>query len=99
MDAKVRKPKSVARNSKKSGVQSVSKAEMAANQAIAKRLDEVIPLNTPEWEKVEQMLMRLIEFAPNDLVFDVASAIAFYADDQARRGYILGTNDSCKLVA
>lgn len=30
---------------------------------------------------------------------EVASAVAFYADDQARRGYILGAADSCKLVA
>ncbi len=98
MNAKVRKSKS-SESRKKSQAQPLTKAEIAANQAIAKRLDESIPLNTPEWHKVEQMLMRLTEFAPTDLVFDVASAIAFYADDQAKRGYILGTHDSCKLVA
>jgi len=90
MNAKVRKSKSS---------ESRSRKPQSENQAIAKRLDEAIPLNTAEWQKVEQMLMRLTEFAPTDLVFDVASAIAFYADDQARRGYILGSADSCKLVA
>lgn len=89
MNAKVRKSKSSDR----------SKKIKTESQAIARRLDESIPLNTAEWQKVEQMLMRLTEFAPTDLVFDVASAIAFYADDQARRGYILGAADSCKLVA
>lgn len=89
MNAKVRKSKSSDR----------SKKPKTESQAIARRLDESIPLNTAEWQKVEQMLMRLTEFAPTDLVFDVASAIAFYADDQARRGYILGAADSCKLVA
>ena len=89
MNAKVHKSKS----------SDGSKKLKTESQAIAKRLDESIPLNTAEWQKVEQMLMRLTEFAPTDLVFDVASAIAFYADDQARRGYILGAADSCKLVA
>jgi hypothetical protein len=87
MNAKVRKSKS----------SDGSKKLKTESQAIARRLDESIPLNTAEWQKVEQMLMRLTEFAPTDLVFDVASAIAFYADDQARRGYILGAADSCKL--
>ncbi len=89
MNAKVRKTKTSDR----------SKKANSESQAIARRLDESIPLNTAEWKKVEQMLMRLTEFAPTDLIFDVASAIAFYADDQARRGYILGAADSCKLVA
>ncbi|MDP3508975.1 MAG: hypothetical protein Q8T09_13395 [Candidatus Melainabacteria bacterium] len=94
MNAKVRKSKTSDLSKK-----SPTKAEVAASLAIAKRLDEAIPLSTPEWRRVEQMLMRLTEFAPTDLVFDVASAIAFYADDQAKRGYILGTHDSVKLVA
>ena len=98
MNAKVRKSKS-SEGGKKSQAQPLTKAQVTASQVIAKRLDEAIPLNTPEWQKVEQMLMRLTEFAPTDLVFEVASAIAFYADDQARRGYILGAHDSCKLVA
>ena len=93
MNAKVRKPRSSKKNP------ALTKAQVKENLAIARRLDDAIPLDTAEWQKVEQMLMRLTEFAPTDLVFDVANAIAFYADDQARRGYILGAADSCKLVA
>ena len=63
---------------------------------VAQRLDESIPLQTEEWEKVEQMLMRLTEFAPATLINEVVSAIASYADDQARRGYILGQEDLMK---
>ncbi len=63
---------------------------------VAQRLDESIPLQTEEWEKVEQMLMRLTEFAPASLINEVVSALASYADDQARRGYILGQEDLMK---
>lgn len=63
---------------------------------VAQRLDESIPLQTEEWEKVEQMLMRLTEFAPPSMINEVVSALASYADDQARRGYILGQEDLMK---
>ena len=69
------------------------------SMAIIGRLDDSIPLNTLEWQKVEQLLMQILEFAPADLVADTATAIAFYADDQARRGYILGAADSKEKVA
>jgi len=95
MNAKVRKP----RNGKKSPADIQAEAKSLERMAITRRLDDAIPLNTDEWQKVEQMLMRLTEFAPTELLVEVASAIAFYADDQARRGYILGASDSCKLVA
>jgi hypothetical protein len=63
---------------------------------VSQRLDESIPLQTEEWEKVEQMLMRLTEFAPQSLIDEIVSALACYADDQARRGYILGQEDLMK---
>lgn len=63
---------------------------------VAQRLDESLPLQTAEWKTVEQALMRLTEFAPESLVSDVMGALAFYADDQARRGYILGQEDLIK---
>ena len=66
--------------------------------AISSRLDSAIPLNTKEWQKVEQNLMRILEFAPAEMVLDVASAIASYADDQARRGYVLGQSDLQSLA-
>jgi hypothetical protein len=90
MNAKVRRP----RKNESEGRQNSAK-----RVDVTRRLDESIPLNTEEWHKVEQMLMRLTEFAPNELVLDLASAIAFYADDQARRGYMLGESDSKTLVA
>jgi hypothetical protein len=60
---------------------------------VTQRLDESIPLQTPEWKKVEQMLMRLSEFAPNEMVNELADTMAEWADDQARRGYFLGQED------
>lgn len=89
------KVKSSEKSKKIKAIKPLSLSQMA----VLRRLDESIPLNTPEWHKVEQMLMQLLEFAPADLVSDAATAIAFYADDQARRGYILGANDSQEKVA
>ena len=77
-----------------------SKEELAKEKEheyfIAQRLDESIPLQTDEWEKVEQVLMRLTEFAPASMINEVVSALASYADDQAHRGYILGQEDLMK---
>jgi hypothetical protein len=66
---------------------------------VSKRLDEAIPLQTDEWQKVEQALMRMTEFAPESLIEEVVSALASYADDQARRGYVLGQEDLVKELA
>lgn len=63
------------------------------NREVTKRLDESLPLQTEDWIRVEQVLMRLSEFAPECVLLDLATAIAFYADDQARRGYVLGQED------
>ena len=60
---------------------------------VTQRLDESLPLQTNEWRKVEQMLMRLSEFAPNELVVELVDSLATWADDQARRGYVLGQED------
>ncbi|HEY9759329.1 MAG TPA: hypothetical protein V6C97_29495 [Oculatellaceae cyanobacterium] len=74
----------------------VTAEEIEKQHFVAQRLDESIPLQTDEWEKVEQMLMRLTEFAPAALIEDVVAALASYADDQARRGYLLGQEDLMK---
>ncbi|HEY9684662.1 MAG TPA: hypothetical protein V6C86_23980 [Oculatellaceae cyanobacterium] len=74
----------------------VTAEEIEKQHFVAQRLDESIPLQTDEWEKVEQMLMRLTEFAPAALIEDVVAAMASYADDQARRGYLLGQEDLMK---
>ncbi len=63
------------------------------NYQVITRLDESLPLETEEWIPVEQMLVRLTEFAPTELVTQLSSAIASFADDQARRGYLLGQED------
>ncbi len=77
----------------------VKKLQLLTEQAaISSRLDSAIPLNTKEWQKVEQNLMRILEFAPAEMVLDVANAIASYADDQARRGYVLGQSDLQSLA-
>ena len=60
---------------------------------IISRLDQALPLETEEYRRVEQLLAYLTEFAPVELVDELAGAVVFYADDQARRGYALGQED------
>ena len=72
------------------------KSTMSTVHAVVQRLDESLPLVTDEWQKVEQILMRMTEFAPNILVTELVNAVAEYADDQARRGYVLGQEDMLK---
>lgn len=68
-------------------------ARLSIAHHVTQRLDESLPLQTDEWLRVEQLLMQITEFAPNTLVSDLVNSIALYADDQARRGYILGQED------
>jgi hypothetical protein len=65
---------------------------------ITQRLDESIPLDSKEWQAVEQILMRLTEFAPESLITECVNAIAVYADEQAQQGYILGQDDLIKQL-
>ncbi len=65
---------------------------------ITQRLDESIPLDSKEWQSVEQILMRLTEFAPESLITECVNAIAVYADEQAQQGYILGQDDLIKQL-
>jgi hypothetical protein len=62
--------------------------------AINRRLDQCLPMETLEWQRVEQLLMQISEFTPNSLVYEAGMAIALYADEQARRGYLLGREDA-----
>jgi hypothetical protein len=61
--------------------------------SINRRLDQCLPMETLEWQRVEQLLMQISEFAPNSLVYEAGMAVAPYADDQARRAYLLGIDD------
>jgi hypothetical protein len=72
------------------------KKSMTAGELVAinHRLDQCLPLETPEWQRVEQLLMQMSEFAPRLLVYEVGMAVALYADDQSRRAYILGAADA-----
>ncbi len=63
---------------------------------VMERLDQSLPLITEDWQRVEQLLNLITEFAPTEMVFELSSAIAGYADDQARRGYLLGQDDIVK---
>jgi hypothetical protein len=63
-------------------------------KAINRRLDQCLPMETPEWLRVEQLLMQMSEFAPRLLVYEAGMAVALYADDQARRAYLLGAADA-----
>ena len=69
---------------------------LTANElsSINRRLDQCLPMETPEWQRVEQLLMQVLEFAPTSLVYEAGMAVALYADDQARRAYMLGTADA-----
>ncbi|MDZ4834869.1 MAG: hypothetical protein SGJ27_13910 [Candidatus Melainabacteria bacterium] len=60
------------------------------------RLDQSLPLITDDWQRVEQLLNLITEFAPTEMVLELSGAIAGFADDQARRGYLLGQDDIVK---
>ncbi len=60
---------------------------------VMERLDQSLPLVTNDWQRVEQLLNMITEFAPTSMVMELAGSIANYADDQARRGYVLGQED------
>lgn len=81
---------------KRQTVTKVAKPKVSMDLSVIQRLDESLPLQTDEWNRAEQLLMQLTEFAPNSLVMEIVNAIAVYADDQARRGYILGQEDLAK---
>ncbi len=70
-----------------------AKTEKLRNYTIIARLDDAIPLNTAEWLAVEQQLNQISEFVPISLLNSLTEAIINYADDQARRGYLLGQED------
>lgn len=72
---------------------SKSNSSIKKDHQVIQRLDESLPLDTEAWRTVEQSLMRLTEFAPRTVITDLVNAIACYADDQARSGYILGQED------
>jgi hypothetical protein len=83
------------RNEKKGMQAQAEQNSKSLNHQVIIRLDESLPLETEEWAPVERILMRLTEFAPTDLVMQLTDAIASFADDQARRAYILGQEDLC----
>jgi hypothetical protein len=69
------------------------KADKLRNYTIIARLDDAIPLNTEEWLQVEQLLNQISEFVPMSMLNSLTENIINYADDQARRGYLLGQED------
>lgn len=69
------------------------KADKLRNYTIIARLDDAIPLDTEEWKQLEQLLNQMSEFVPLSMLNNMTEAIVNYADDQARRGYILGQDD------
>ena len=70
-----------------------TKADKLKNYTIIARLDDAIPLNTEEWVAVERLLNQVSEFVPMSMLNNVTESIIAYADDQARRGYLLGQED------
>jgi hypothetical protein len=80
---------------KRNNVQSLgnNKVKKTASYMVTQRLDESLPLQTEEWQRVEQLLMRISEFAPSAMLTELVDTMAVWADDQARRGYILGQED------
>jgi hypothetical protein len=70
-----------------------SKVDKLQNYTVIARLDDAIPLNTEEWVAVERLLNQVSEFVPMSMLNTLTEAIINYADDQARRGYILGQED------
>ncbi|MBY0546928.1 MAG: hypothetical protein K2W95_06525 [Candidatus Obscuribacterales bacterium] len=72
---------------------STIKSEKLRNYTVMARLDDAIPLNTEEWVTVEQILNQISEFVPLSMLNNLTENIINYADDQARRGYLLGQED------
>lgn len=72
---------------------STTKADKLRNYTIIARLDDAIPINTEEWVAVEQLLNQISEFVPISMLNNLTESIVAYADDQARRGYLLGQED------
>ena len=70
-----------------------TKAENLRNYTVIARLDDAIPLHTEEWVTVERLLNQVSEFIPMSLLNNLTEYIIAYADDQARRGYLLGQED------
>jgi hypothetical protein len=70
-----------------------TKVDKLRNYTVIARLDDAIPLNTEEWVTVERLLNQVSEFVPMSMLNNVTEAIIAYADDQARRGYLLGQED------
>ncbi len=70
-----------------------TKGDKLRNYTVIARLDDAIPLNTDEWLAVEQLLNQISEFVPISLLNTLTESIINYADDQARRGYLLGQED------
>lgn len=70
----------------------------AHRHMVTQRLDESIPLDSKEWQAVEQILMRMTEFAPASMITECVNAIAVYADEQAQQGYMLGQDDLIKQL-
>lgn len=60
------------------------------------RLDDEVPLYTKEWQNVEQILNQISEFVPISMLNSLTEHIVAFADDQARRGYVLGQEDLVK---
>ncbi len=69
------------------------KAEKIHNYTVMSRLDDAIPLQTEEWLAVERLLNQVSEFVPLSLLNNLTETVITYADDQARRGYLLGQDD------
>jgi hypothetical protein len=70
-----------------------TKADKIHNYTIMSRLDDAIPLQTEEWMAVEHLLNQISEFVPLSLLNNLTETVITYADDQARRGYLLGQDD------
>jgi hypothetical protein len=73
-----------------------TKSDKQHNYTIIARLDDAIPLQTEEWLTVERLLNQTSEFVPTALLNSLTEAVVAYADDQARRGYLLGQDDFVK---
>ena len=75
------------------GFMNNTKADKLRNYTVIARLDDAIPLNTDEWVATERLLNQVSEFVPMSLLNVLTESIISYADDQARRGYLLGQED------
>ena len=84
----------------KHSIQEIRDSLNCQNESVVESvLDRSLRLDTPQWKKVEQLLTYLTEFAPGYKITELTDAICCFADDQTKRGFVLGQTELLEELA